>query len=354
MIIRLQDMTPDVYTRESRDFQLLCRAYDCVFNGVKFDIDSMLDIVDTKMCNAILLQLLQTKIGFFSSASITDAELRLILEAFPVLIKNKGSKKSIIQALNIFLKLNNIKTGCYLNIVNESTDKNLWEDYTINIGIESSPTNLTVLSELLRFIVPTGYKISYFFYSGSSQASKYIITDEFEFVYTNDYLRSLVLANSDGIVLGDPIVVSDVIAGYYYNGEFYLDAEHTTVITPILNSDTLYYKDLSSDTGDGKYKYYICNSVSPTVTYKEVNYAESAIIGYYNESDDSFYLNFDAETGEYSDIVEPIASGRICYYNKLSEFYDDVPAYYVCGKLSSDDSSLGYIPLNVINSVVEE
>lgn len=48
---RLQNNVPEVYVKESRDFQLLCRLYDCILNGVKFDIDSMLNITDSKSCS---------------------------------------------------------------------------------------------------------------------------------------------------------------------------------------------------------------------------------------------------------------------------------------------------------------
>ena len=49
-VIRVQEMTPQVYTEDSRDFQLLSRLYDSVFNGVKFDTDSILSLIDTKSC----------------------------------------------------------------------------------------------------------------------------------------------------------------------------------------------------------------------------------------------------------------------------------------------------------------
>lgn len=37
----MQEMVPEVYCRESRDFQILCRAYDSVLSGVKFDVDTI-------------------------------------------------------------------------------------------------------------------------------------------------------------------------------------------------------------------------------------------------------------------------------------------------------------------------
>ena len=59
-LFRIQDKTPEVYTSTSRDFQLIGRLYDCIINGVKFDIDSILDIINTDFIDSKLLKLLQT------------------------------------------------------------------------------------------------------------------------------------------------------------------------------------------------------------------------------------------------------------------------------------------------------
>ena len=96
-LVRLQNNTPNVYTNESRDFQLFCRLYDCVNNGFLYDSDTITDIIDTSMCRSSLLSLLQTKVGFFEDTSqLDDRGLRIILGAYPIIIKNKGSWKLLI------------------------------------------------------------------------------------------------------------------------------------------------------------------------------------------------------------------------------------------------------------------
>ena len=42
-MLRLENNTPSIYCQKSRDFQLFCRLYDVVNNGVKFDIDSIIN-----------------------------------------------------------------------------------------------------------------------------------------------------------------------------------------------------------------------------------------------------------------------------------------------------------------------
>ena len=59
-IFRLQENVPDVYARKSRDFQLLCNVFDILQGGIKYDIDTITSVVDTRYCSERLLPLLQS------------------------------------------------------------------------------------------------------------------------------------------------------------------------------------------------------------------------------------------------------------------------------------------------------
>jgi hypothetical protein len=141
-VFRVQDKTPEVYTSTSRDFQLLGRLYDCIINGVKFDVDSVIDVINTDNIDNKLLKLLQTKLGFFSSKDITDESLRYILKAFPTILKHKGSLKSIKQAVCTFLKLNGIKSKVSIRKVNN----NLTSPYLIEISLDERIDNTYILN----------------------------------------------------------------------------------------------------------------------------------------------------------------------------------------------------------------
>ena len=92
---RISEHVPDVYPRKSRDFQLFCSIFDCIFGQLKYNIDSIRDITDTAQCNERLLPLLQTKLGFFTNVKISSDDLRVILKAFPTIVRNKGSRTGI-------------------------------------------------------------------------------------------------------------------------------------------------------------------------------------------------------------------------------------------------------------------
>lgn len=158
--LRLQNNVPEIYVNESRDFQLLCRLYDCIINGVKFDIDSIQHITDTSHCNSRLLDLLKTRLGFFNDKNIYSDDMRFVLEAFPYIIKYKGSKKGIIETLCLFMKINGFNSESVLTIDNEN--------YIIKIGIGAPVTNTEILDEVLKYIIPTGYTYEYYFYRGAN------------------------------------------------------------------------------------------------------------------------------------------------------------------------------------------
>ena len=49
MFLRLEDKTPPVYTRESRDFQLFLRLCDCINNMIIDDADNLKNITNTNV-----------------------------------------------------------------------------------------------------------------------------------------------------------------------------------------------------------------------------------------------------------------------------------------------------------------
>lgn len=160
-VFRIQENTPEVYTNTSRDFQLIGRLYDCVINGIKFDADSILRIIDTESIDSKLLKLLQTKIGFFTSTDITDDDLRYVLESFPIIVKNKGSIKGIRQAVLVFLKLKHIKSDVTIDVFN----KHGTHPYTVQISLNMPYTDTILLDEILKYVIPTGYVVAYSFYN---------------------------------------------------------------------------------------------------------------------------------------------------------------------------------------------
>lgn len=161
-LIRMQNNVPEVYVNQSRDFQLLCRMFDVIFNGIKFDVDTTSRLTDTKHIQSSLLKLLQTKLGFFEENNLDD-ELRIVLDAFPYIIKNKGSLKAIEQTLNVYLRLNHVDTPVKINIVGNGDNR------LVQIMVKSKTLfNTKIVDDILKYVLPTGYEVSYVFYQDVS------------------------------------------------------------------------------------------------------------------------------------------------------------------------------------------
>lgn len=178
-MFRLQDNTPEVYTQQSRDFQLFCRLYDCINNGVMFDISTMPNILDANLVNDLILPLMCTKVGFFPKDEYDSEILRNIISIFPYAIKHKGTKIGIEVAVFAILK-------------GESNSENL-----INVLIDSSKHSITIntlkaiknqkaLDDLLSYIIPTGY-----FYN-----TEIYVPETLSTIYDTDYALNILYNKS--------------------------------------------------------------------------------------------------------------------------------------------------------------
>ena len=198
--IKIENNVPETYCNRSRDFQLLCRLFTCVLNDTKFNIDTMLELVNSHLCRADMLQLLQTKLGFFSDKYITDEELRLVLEAFPAIVKNKGSLKSIKQAVNVFLKCKKINTSVQVVYTTKPTTIQgiTVDEHSLVIGIESYLQDITILKEIFRYILPVGIGYYFYFYSQSELNLNVIFKDSVKLFVVSNNVNSTIRTNDTG------------------------------------------------------------------------------------------------------------------------------------------------------------
>ena len=169
-MIRFQELVPDYYIEKSRDFQVLCRLYDFTFNAVKYNIDSMNTITDTRMAKDTILPLIGDKFGIYDKESYSN---RYLLEALPIALKYKGSLKAVNILVNAFLDSEEIfdYVTAFLSKDEESAKeiseilKRDVKPYTIVIFLSDYPnmTNLHILNEYLKMVIPSGMIVEYMF-----------------------------------------------------------------------------------------------------------------------------------------------------------------------------------------------
>lgn len=159
-VVRTKNYVPEVYTSESRDFQLFLRVLDFVQNSLKYDIDTMICSLSTEDMPGQYLSRLKSKVGFYCSDRYSDESLRLALSVFPFIIRYKGSKKGIVMCVNAYLKHLGLRGESKVDIYNDHPTYG----YTVRIGIPSKVSDTTLLTDLLSYILPTGYFVELYFY----------------------------------------------------------------------------------------------------------------------------------------------------------------------------------------------
>lgn len=151
-MFRLQNNVPEYYVNESRDFQLFCRLFDTTFSGALFNAENVVSSTNAKECNQLILPILAYKVGFFDYESIPNDALRLIISAFPYIIRNKGSEKAIQDCINLYLR--------YKHESSIDTKIEFTSDH-VTITMEKSFSDIYILETLLSYVLPAGCYVTF-------------------------------------------------------------------------------------------------------------------------------------------------------------------------------------------------
>lgn len=162
MNINTVKLTPEIYSKESRDFQLFLRLYDTIFNNMKMgsDILPLTGYINNNF-DSRLLALAACTNGFITKHIYDNNDLYLILSSFKSILKKKGTKEAVEIVLKVLLKSQSIKTD-YRVIVD-------LDEYQINIYINYALKDLILLQDLFEYILPTGFTYRLYKYSKGTE-----------------------------------------------------------------------------------------------------------------------------------------------------------------------------------------
>ena len=155
-MIKTQDLTPEIYYKESRDFQYFGRLYDIIFNYLKTNADLMRSFPINKSTDSKLLELLVRSLGFDNKHDYNYADLNAIAMSFASIIRNKGSREGIEQAIRCILRAEDIDTGFTFEPVASATGAPT-NTYNIILGIGLGGAEMILLEDILDYIYPAGY-----------------------------------------------------------------------------------------------------------------------------------------------------------------------------------------------------
>lgn len=149
-MIKLQNLTPEIYYKESRDFQLLGRLFDLVLNAIKTDTDLLYNLPLSTNSDEKLLELLALTLGFKPKHQYNARNLKAVCSVFSEILRNKGSIKAI-------------KIACEALFNSMDISQQLDYDFTkgkdnteLNLYIAQDFGDITLLNDLLSYILPAG------------------------------------------------------------------------------------------------------------------------------------------------------------------------------------------------------
>lgn len=150
-MIKLQDLTPEIYTKQSRDFQFIIALYDIVLNHIKTNAANLYQLPIGKNMNEQLLNLLSLTLGFKATKNYNSKQLLAICSVLPEILKNKGSINALIISANALLAAEGI---------NQALDYSIEPKKSITLYLSQQLTDLTLLKDLLDYVLPAGISCS--------------------------------------------------------------------------------------------------------------------------------------------------------------------------------------------------
>lgn len=152
-MIKTQLLTPEVYYKESRDFQLFGRLYDSVFNYLKTEIDLIKTFPLNNNQDTSFVELLLETLGFRNLREYQTNQLLALASIWVKIIKNKGSLQAIKSVVNLILRTENITNPARIEL---DTVHQKMPTVVIKIKDVISSEEFSLLEEVLNYILPVG------------------------------------------------------------------------------------------------------------------------------------------------------------------------------------------------------
>ena len=147
-MIKTQYLVPGVYYDKSRDFQLLGRLFDVIFNDIKTNSNLIYNNPLSKNMDKDYLELAALTLGLKLKHNYNLEQLYYVLSTFSEALRKKGSFESIELILNALLKLQNIEESAKLEF-----DQN---SFVLNIYVPVDLKDNQLFNDLMDYLVPAG------------------------------------------------------------------------------------------------------------------------------------------------------------------------------------------------------
>ncbi len=173
-MIKMQELTPEVYYNNSRDFQFIGRLFDLVLNATKTEADILFSLPLSANSPDHLLNLMATTFGLRLDASkYTSDQLRAVCSIAPKLMRYKGSLKAIEYLCNALLRVEGMEE---MYLIEQAAD----DPYHLIISLPTQAKHKVILDEILPYITPAGvtFSIRQAFFTFVETSTPYALSEE--------------------------------------------------------------------------------------------------------------------------------------------------------------------------------
>lgn len=168
-MINVQNYTPEVYYKNSRDFQAIGRVCEVLYNYLLMNVDNMLGLPISDNTNPILLDLALLTIGFDRHHNYTNVDLVKLAEIFKYVMKIKGTKKAIEEVIYLLLRSQNIEEEAFILNIHSLTGEprnTSWEPnesigkvdtFSIDLYVSNKLKDIVLIEDVFDYILPAGF-----------------------------------------------------------------------------------------------------------------------------------------------------------------------------------------------------
>lgn len=199
MLIQTKNNVPDIYTTESRDFQLLEAIFDIVTNSIDAESRSIKFLRYPAKMNSNLLKLLCTYEGFFTDLYYPEELLRSILLNFPYFIKMKGTEKAMQDAVRSLQNAYSNRVDVHFS----NADPDDPYAYILEISGGTQRVSKEQIEDVLRYVKPVGIKITNIYVSNTdTKTNKTLVEDVDHSLTLHSEGSTSDVSNSSGYLYG--------------------------------------------------------------------------------------------------------------------------------------------------------
>lgn len=148
-MIKTKNSVPEVYYNRSRDFQLLGRIYDIIFNYLKTNVQILDTLPYSEDIDDKLIPLLSTTLGFKQTHEYNTQQLKVVCSSFIHILRNKGNFSAITELLQLLANVENTQESYQYTVDDDNP-------YVLNIYLPLSISDTSLFEDMLYYVLPAG------------------------------------------------------------------------------------------------------------------------------------------------------------------------------------------------------